>query len=146
MENYPLILFDGVCNLCNGAVDFILRHDRKRRFRFVALQSEAGEKAIKNLGIPSETDSVILYREKQLFIESDAAIEIARLLPIPWKWAVILKIIPKKLRDRIYRRVAKNRYRWFGKKQACRLPSPQEKQFFPEAADLQFQKRIKSAL
>ncbi|QGY42341.1 DUF393 domain-containing protein [Maribellus comscasis] len=138
MMQYPLIIFDGVCNLCNGAVDFVLSRDSKKQFRFVALQSEAGEKVCRELQIPAETDSVILYWKKELFTESEAALEIVRLLPVPWKWAAIFKIIPKKPRDKIYRWIAKNRYRWFGQKQTCRLPSPQEKQFFPEAADLKF--------
>ncbi|MCG6188397.1 thiol-disulfide oxidoreductase DCC family protein [Maribellus maritimus] len=138
MMKYPLIIFDGVCNLCNGAVDFVLSRDYQKQFRFVTLQSEAGEKVLRELQIPAETDSVILYWKKELFTESEAALEIVRLLPAPWKWAVVFKFIPKKPRDKIYRWIAKNRYRWFGQKQTCRLPSPQEKQFFPEADDLKF--------
>jgi predicted DCC family thiol-disulfide oxidoreductase YuxK len=138
MTEHPVVFFDGVCNLCNGVVNFILRHQHKKQFRFVALQSEAGEKAIQLLQIPPETNSVILYWEKRIFTESEAALEIARLLPAPWKWAVVCKIIPKKVRDKMYRWIAKNRYRWFGQKQSCRLPSPREKQFFPEAGELPF--------
>lgn len=136
MENYPFIFFDGICVLCNGTIDFVLKHDKGKHFRYVPLQSEAGKKAIKKLKLPPDTDSVILYHENQVFTESDAAIEIVRLLPIPWKWLVVVKIIPKGVRDNIYRWIAKNRYRWFGEKESCRIPTPEEKQFFPEAEDL----------
>ncbi|MBN1986607.1 MAG: thiol-disulfide oxidoreductase DCC family protein [Prolixibacteraceae bacterium] len=138
MTDYPVVIFDGVCNLCNGVVNFILQHQRKKQFRFVALQSEAGEKAIQLLQIPPETNSVILYWKKRIYTESEAALEIARLLPAPWKWLVVFTIVPKKVRDKMYRWVARNRYRWFGQKQSCRLPSPREKQFFPEAGELPF--------
>lgn len=138
MTDYPVVIFDGVCNLCNGVVNFILQHQRKKQFRFVALQSEAGEKAIQLLQIPPETNSVILYWKKRIYTESEAALEIARLLPAPWKWLVVFTIVPKKVRDKMYRWVARNRYRWFGQKQSCRLPSRREKQFFPEAGELPF--------
>lgn len=122
MENgKPILLFDGHCNLCNGTVDFILKRDKKKLFRFGALQSGSGGELVRRFQIPKETDSVILILNNEVFIESDAAIEIARLLPAPWKWFGIFKYIPKKLRDRIYRWIAKNRYRWFGKRTDCRV-------------------------
>jgi predicted DCC family thiol-disulfide oxidoreductase YuxK len=131
-------LFDGVCNLCNGAVDFILKVDRKKQFRFVALQSEAGEKIFEVHSVPPETDAIVLFLENKAFTGSDAAIEIARLLPFPWKLAVAFKVVPKKTRDKVYRWIAKNRYRWFGERETCRIPAPQEKLFFPEIPDLEF--------
>lgn len=119
MKKNPIILFDGICNLCNGTVRFILKKDRKKQFRFVALQSDEGKNLINEYSISSETDSVILIQNNNYFTESEAAIEISKLLPHPWKWAVIFKIIPKNWRDKIYRWVAKNRYRWFGKQDIC---------------------------
>ncbi len=133
---YPLILFDGVCNLCNGTIDFVLRHDKGKQFRFVPLQSKAGKKVKEKLHLSSESDTVIFYFDKKVYTESDAVIEILRFLPAPWKWFVIVIIIPKSVRDKIYKWIAKNRYKWFGQKQTCRIPTPQEKQFFPEAEDL----------
>lgn len=117
----PIILFDGVCNLCNGAVNFILKRDKKKQFQLVSLQSERGVELMRQYQIPKETDSIIFIAEKQIFIESDASIEIARLLPVPWNWLTVFKVIPKKLRDKIYRWIARNRYRWFGKRDVCRL-------------------------
>jgi len=114
-------LFDGICNLCNRSVDFVLKRDNKKQFRFVSLQSEEGRKMVEDFQIPEDTDAVILIKSKQVYLESDAAIEIARMLSAPWKWATVLKVIPLKLRDGIYRWIARNRYRWFGKRKTCRV-------------------------
>lgn len=126
----PVILFDGECNLCNGTVNFLLKRDRKKQFRFASLQSETGQSLIQKFKIPVETDSVILIKSNRIYIESDAAIEIAGMLPFPWKTGVLIRIIPRKNRDKFYRWVAKNRYRWFGKRDVCRIPSAEEKEFF----------------
>jgi predicted DCC family thiol-disulfide oxidoreductase YuxK len=136
MNKNPIVLFDGVCNLCNGTVDFILNRDRKKQFRFVTLQSETGEAVKKKFSIPDEIDSVILIHDGNVFYESDAALEIARLLSAPWKWAVIFKMLPVGWRNTVYRWIARNRYRWFGKKKACRIPTPEERKFFPGPDDL----------
>lgn len=136
--NNQLIIFDGVCNLCNRTVDFIIKHDRKKQFRFAALQSEVGGKLIDKYNIPPDSDSVIFINNSQVFTESEAAIEIARLLPFPWKMAIVFKIIPEKVRNIIYRWIAKNRYLWFGKKENCRIPSSQEKKIFLKMNDLEF--------
>ncbi len=114
-----LILYDGICNLCSGSVGFILKKDKKKQFRFVALQSEEGLKLIQRFQIPKAVDSVILIKKDHVFIESDAAIEICKLLPSPYKWFTIFKSVPEKWRDKIYSWVAKNRYSWFGKKNQC---------------------------
>ena len=126
----PVILFDGVCNLCNGTVDFLLKRDRKKQFRYAALQSETGKTLIQKFHIPKQTDSVILIKLNKVYFESDAAIEITNMLPYPWKLGIIFQIIPKIIRNKIYRWVAKNRYRWFGKRKTCRIPTPEEKEFF----------------
>lgn len=138
MTNNPLVLFDGVCNLCNGTVDFMLKRDPKKQFRFVALQSEAGEKIREKFRFPEEIDSVILIHKEEVFYESDAVLEIARLLPASWKWAVVFKIVPVNWRNAVYRWIARNRYHWFGKKENCRIPTPEERKFFPQPADLDF--------
>jgi predicted DCC family thiol-disulfide oxidoreductase YuxK len=138
MRNHPLVLFDGFCNLCNGTVGFILKNDGKKQFRFVAFQSEAGKKITEFYGISPETDSVLLIVEKHVFAESAAVIEIARRLPFPWKTVVIFETIPKKIRDKIYRWIARNRYKWFGKRKNCRVPTAGEKHFFPVSTELDF--------
>ena len=120
-SNKPIILFDGICNLCDSSVNFILKRDKKSLFRFVTLQSEEGEKIIATHKIPPESDSVILVQNNTVFIESDAAIEICRKLPTPWKWLSITKKLPKKWPDKLYRLIAKNRYKWFGKRDSCRV-------------------------
>lgn len=117
----PVILFDGFCNLCNGTVDFLLKHDKQKQFNFVPLQSDEGKIYIQKYQIPSDTDSVLLIKSNQVYFESDAAVEIAGMLGFPWKLARFIKFIPKKMRDKIYRWVAKNRYRWFGKRESCRV-------------------------
>lgn len=121
MKGYPIVLFDGVCKLCNGAVDFILKRDKNKCFQFVALQSEEGVELVEKFKISLEIDSLILIKDDKLFIESEAAIEIACLLPTPWNCLSCFRIIPKKLRDRIYKWIARNRYRWFGKRDVCRI-------------------------
>lgn len=127
---YPLILFDGVCNLCNNTVDFLLKRDRTKQFRFASLQSETGKELKNKFHIPQETDSIVFVHMDQFYIESEAALEIARLLPYPWKVASIFKIVPRTLRDKIYRWIARNRYRWFGKRDTCRMPTPEEIESF----------------
>ena len=127
-----VILFDGICNLCNGTVDFLIKRDRNKQFRFVALQSESGKMLVQKFKIPPVTESVIAIKENKVYLDSDAAIEIARLLPFPWKLAILIKIIPKKLRDYIYRIIAKNRYKWFGKTESCRILSEENTMILTE--------------
>jgi len=122
----PIVLFDGVCNLCNRSVQTILRHDRQARFRFASLQSPVGERLRVELGIDREkVDSVILVEGGRWYKESDAALRIARGLGGPWKALEIFRLIPRPLRDAAYRLIARNRYRWFGKRETCWLPTPE---------------------
>jgi len=120
-KKQPVILFDGFCNLCNGTVNFLIKKDRKKQFRFIPLQSEKGKSLIQKFQIPIETDSVILIKFNTVFFESDAVIEIAGMLNYPWKMGVIARFIPKKIRNKLYQLIAKNRYRWFGKRESCRV-------------------------
>lgn len=130
-ENHPILLFDGVCNLCNGAVQWVLKHDRKGVFRFAALQSETGQALLKRFGLsPEHFDTVVLVEGDRLFTRSDAALELARRLGGGWSMLYGFKIIPRFIRNAIYDWIARNRYRWFGKKEACMLPRPEWKERF----------------
>jgi predicted DCC family thiol-disulfide oxidoreductase YuxK len=123
---HPIVLFDGVCNLCNGAVQLILRRDPAGRFRFASLQSPAGEELQTRLGIdPQALDSILLVEGERWYRESDAALRIAAGLSGPWKALGILRLIPHPLRDTAYRWIARNRYRWFGRQETCWLPTPE---------------------
>jgi predicted DCC family thiol-disulfide oxidoreductase YuxK len=117
----PVILFDGVCNLCNGTVDFLMKWDRKKQFRFASLQSETGKFLNHQYAIPQDCDSVILIKSEIVYFKSEAVFEIAGMLPYPWKSVAFLKFIPKKTGDKLYDLIAKNRYRWFGKRETCRI-------------------------
>jgi predicted DCC family thiol-disulfide oxidoreductase YuxK len=124
----PVVLFDGVCNLCSASVQVIIDRDPQAQFRFASLQSEAGRKLLAELGckVPEgEPESVLLIEDGKLFSHSEAALRIARRLHGPARLAAALRLLPHGLRDRAYRLVAKNRYRWFGKASSCRLPTPQ---------------------
>ncbi len=117
----PIILFDGICNLCNGTVDFLLKRDRTKQFSFVPLQSDEGQLIIQKFQIPVETDSVVLIDLDSAYFESEAIVKIAEKLPYPWKMVEIVKFIPEKIRNGLYRLVANNRYGWFGKRSTCRI-------------------------
>jgi len=130
-DRYDIILFDGVCNLCNNAVDFVIRRDKNDRFKFGALQDKATKSILKEYKINQNyIDSIILIRGYQVFYKSKAALEIARNLGSPWHAMYIFSIVPSFIRDPVYDWIARNRYWWFGKKETCRIPSPKEKQKF----------------
>ena len=122
----PLIVFDGVCHLCTGFVQFVIRHDRRRLFRFLPAQSPRGAALYAGLGMKSsDWDSNLLVLDGRVYTELDAFIEIARRFGGPWRAMPLLYAIPRFLRDWLYGRVARNRYRWFGKRDACYLPTPE---------------------
>ena len=123
------ILFDGVCNLCNGFVQFVIRHDPAGRFRFAALQSEAGQALLAAQGVApatllAEPDSVLLLSQGRLYSHSSAVLRIARGLGGVWRLAAVGEVLPRAWRDALYRLVARNRYRWFGRQESCMLPTP----------------------
>lgn len=129
--NKMTILFDGVCNLCNASINFIIDRDSKGMFKFAALQSEIGQDFLKTKAFnTADFDSVILIDENKIYQKSDAALEIARHLDGFWKIFYIFKIIPTFLRNPIYDLVARNRYRIFGRTDACRIPTPELKARF----------------
>lgn len=127
MENKKIILFDGVCNLCNGAVQFAIKRDKKDVFRYAPLQSALGEKMIAERGIDSSLiDSMILVEPgKAYFLKSTAALRIAQEFGGLWRLLRVLELFPAGLRNSVYDLVAKNRYKWFGKKEACMIPTPE---------------------
>jgi len=119
----PVLFFDGVCNLCNQAVQFIIRHDKKKIFLFAPLQSEPGQKAIAHFA-GKAPDSVILLYKQQYLVRSDAALYTFRLLGGLWTILFAAIIIPRFLRDALYNFISRNRYKWFGKKNECMIPTP----------------------
>ena len=127
----PIILFDGVCNLCNGAVQFIIRHDKKNTFMFTSLQSETGQKLLAQYNLPlDELNSFILIENNKAYTRSTGALKVAKKLNGIFPMLYSFIIIPKILRDSIYDLVARNRYKWFGKKDECMIPTPQLKARF----------------
>ncbi|NHN26817.1 DUF393 domain-containing protein [Flavobacterium jejuense] len=136
MENLPkekkIILFDGVCNLCESSVQFIIKRDKKDIFRFIAIQSELGQKIIKYIGIDSsKTDSIILYIPgKAYYYKAEAALFIAKELSGFYSLLGYLSFIPNPVKNIVYDYIAKNRYKWYGKKNACMIPTSELKAKF----------------
>ena len=131
-EGKKIILFDGVCNLCNSSVQFVIKRDKKDLFRYAALQSAIGEKLVAERNIDtSQVDSIVLIEPGvAYYTKSDAALEIAQDLGGLWKLMGIFTWIPTSIRNAIYDFVARNRYKWFGKKDACMIPTPELKAKF----------------
>ncbi|MFD2203965.1 thiol-disulfide oxidoreductase DCC family protein [Shivajiella indica] len=136
-DRFDIILFDGVCNLCNDAVDFIIKRDKKNKYKFVSLQDGIAQKLLENYklteGFP---DSILLVRGNDVFSKSRAALEISKNLSGFWPIFYTLILFPGFLRDPIYDWIARNRYKWFGKKETCRLPNEREKSKFLNSQDL----------
>lgn len=127
-----IILFDGVCNLCNSSVQYVIQRDKKDEFRFVALQSELGQKIIKYIGIANTNiDSIILYLPGiAYYYKSSAVIEIAKSLQGFFNYGMLFRLLPNALRDVVYDYIARNRYKWYGKKESCMIPTPELKAKF----------------
>ena len=119
-----VILFDGVCNLCNGAVQFVIARDPAARFGFAALQSPVAERLIGSARSGSRLDSIVLLEDGRVWTQSTAALRIARQLRFPWPAAYAMIVVPRPLRDWIYNLVARNRYKWFGERETCMVPTP----------------------
>ncbi len=129
--NQKIILFDGVCNLCNGFVQFVLKIDTHKIFLFSSLQSEFGQNVLKrNLLSSTELTSVILLDKHKIYKKSEAVLQLFRLLGGFWSVLYLLIIIPSPIRDWVYTKIAQNRYSWFGKKESCWLPTPELKSRF----------------
>jgi predicted DCC family thiol-disulfide oxidoreductase YuxK len=132
MQDHPILLFDGVCNYCNSWVNFAIRNDKKSVLRFTPLQSMAGQRLKEEYNISPETDSVIMIDHGRTYLYSDAALRMAKYLRWPAKALYALIIFPRFIREFIYKLIAKNRYKWFGKKETCMIPSPEVKNRFLE--------------
>ena len=130
MQENPVILFDGVCNYCNAMVNFAIRNDKKAILKFAPLQSEAGKHLKEKYKIAPEIDSVLFIEQEKVYTYSDAAIRIAKYLQWPAKALYGLVIVPKFIRQPLYKWIAKNRYKWFGKKEECMIPTPEVKARF----------------
>lgn len=121
-----VVLFDGVCNFCNGAVNFVIERDKAGYFKFAPLQSEIGEELTAKQGIDTaETDSIVLVEDDKVYTYSDAALRIARKLDGIWSWAYAFIVVPRPIRDFFYKLFAKYRYRLFGRQDACMMPTPE---------------------
>ena len=126
-----MLLFDGNCNLCNASVQWVLRHDKPGQFRFASLQSEFGRQLMRAHGLDADRlDTVVLVANGKAYLRSDAPLEIARRIGGAWRCLYWFRIVPRFMRDALYRFVARNRYRWFGKNEVCWLPRPEWKDRF----------------
>ena len=131
MNQPPIIFFDGMCNLCCGWVQFIIRMDKKMKFKFTSMQSERGEKLLTSIGLNStELKTIVYLRETHVFQESAAVLEILTDLGGKWKVFKIFHLFPKAALDNIYRYIAKRRYATFGKRASCLLPTPENEKRF----------------
>lgn len=120
-----VILFDGVCNLCNGAITFIIKRDKKNHYRFAALESDIGKMYLKKHNIdPLKIDSIILIRGERAFIKASAALRIAQKMSGLWPLLYVFIIIPRFISNGVYDYIARNRYQWFGKEESCMIPTP----------------------
>ena len=120
----PVILFDGVCNLCSSTVQFILKRDKKDTFRFASLQSDFGQSVLQKFNLPENTfNSFLLYQNGKIYTKSTGALLVARQLSGAWKLLFAFIIIPSFIRNSVYNVIAEKRYSWFGKKEACWIPS-----------------------
>ncbi len=128
---HPVILFDGVCNLCSSIVQFVLKRDRKDTFRFASLQSDFGNSILQRFNLPADSyNSFILYQAGKIYTKSSGALLVAKQLSGAWPMLYIFIVVPSFIRNSVYNVIARNRYKWFGKKEACWLPSPALKNKF----------------
>jgi predicted DCC family thiol-disulfide oxidoreductase YuxK len=125
-DRQAIVLFDGVCNLCAGVVRFGVRHDPVGRLRFAALQSEAGRRLMREHGLdPDAIDTFVVIAEGRPHTASDAFLALSARLRFPWPLLRVLGLLPRRLRDALYGMVVRNRYRWFGRRETCLVPTPE---------------------
>jgi predicted DCC family thiol-disulfide oxidoreductase YuxK len=127
----PVVLFDGVCNFCNGTINFLIRMDKQARLRFAPLQSQSGKALLERHQLPGDfIGSFILVEKSKVYQKSTASLKLLPYLSWYWQWARLGWIVPRFLRDCVYDLIARNRYKWFGKKEACMIPSPEVRSRF----------------
>lgn len=124
---HTLVFFDGECGLCNGFVDFLMQHDHAQGLRYAPLQ---GATAARFTRLPRDLDSVVVVDGDHVLVKSDAALTALARLGGVWRWSAVARVIPRVLRDAIYDVIARHRYAWFGKREACRVPAPREARVF----------------
>lgn len=131
MTASPIVLFDGICNLCCGVVKFVIKRDKHARIKFAALQSEAGLQLLKQYNLPSSNFSSFVFIENgQAYTQSEAALRLCKNLSAMWPFMYGFIIVPSFIRNGIYNWIAKNRYKWFGKQDQCMIPTPDTKTLF----------------
>jgi predicted DCC family thiol-disulfide oxidoreductase YuxK len=138
-----VILFDGVCNLCNRSIQFVIRHDPNAQFQFAPLQSDVAHRLLCSVGDtsnvdsrqPAIPDSFVLLDDRRVFRRSTAALRIVRQLRFPWRLLYALMVVPRPMRDWVYDRIARNRYRWFGQRDTCMVPTPELRARFLDWSD-----------
>jgi predicted DCC family thiol-disulfide oxidoreductase YuxK len=125
IQHQHIILFDGICNLCNGSVIFVLQHEKTQIFRFASIQSESGIELLKLCGLPPDYNQAVVYIEKgKVHLGSTAALKIGQELIVPWSILSYTGIlVPRFIRDWVYAQIAKHRYQWFGKRDVCMIPT-----------------------
>lgn len=129
-KDHPIVLFDGVCNYCNSMVNFAIKHNSKLNLRYTPLQSVIGKGILAKFNIPQAVDSLVFIENNKAYIYSTAALKICKNLDYPNKIFYVLIIVPQFIRDYFYKLIAKNRYKWFGKKEQCMIPSKEVKELF----------------
>ncbi|WP_165995729.1 thiol-disulfide oxidoreductase DCC family protein [Bacillus sp. Cs-700] len=125
-----IILFDGVCNLCNGLVKFMFKYDKKAIFSFASLQSESAQILLKKAGLTEVPDSVIVIKQGKALVKSEAVLSIIQQLEGWFKLLLVFRLFPRSIRDRLYDEIAKRRYKWFGKKESCMIPTKEQRKRF----------------
>lgn len=127
----PVILFDGVCNYCNRMVNFLIRQDKQRRFLFAPLQSNAGQELLRQFGLnTTQLDSFIFIFNGKAYLRSTAGLKLYNQLPWYWKWTQLFWVVPRVIRDAVYNFIARNRYKWFGKRDQCMVPGAEVRERF----------------
>ncbi len=125
-SSYPVVLFDGVCNFCNNTINTIIKLDKKSVFKFAPIQSDIGQQYLNiHHFVPKNMSSVILICDGNVYTKSDAAMQTFKHLGGWWRYLRILTFVPRPVRDAVYDFIAKNRYKWFGKKKECMVPTPE---------------------
>ena len=131
---HDLVIFDGVCNLCAHSVRFILKCEADSDLRFVPLQSPTGARLLRQYEFdPEDVQTLVLVSDGRIYVKSDAALEIARHFRWPWKGLMVIRVVPRLIRNWLYDRIAQNRYRWFGRNATCMVPTPELRTRFMES-------------